>query len=191
MYANISTSTTSAGASTQHFLTATFQNYTIPASAYLYLNYTAGWNVASITRASSGDFCENVCNISALSITNSGNNIKINNFFPTSLTAVNITIGLSLKNIINPPQAITDTLSLSLYNSGGGPIIGSTTIDLTINPGIMTCLATPTNKQIDANTSYLFTITPNSNIPLPSTGSLIMTLPSSWSDSELSPIFYY
>jgi hypothetical protein len=121
-------------------------------------------------------------------INKTGNNIQILNFFTVAPTITNLTIGLSLKNIINPLQAYTDTLSLSLF-SNLGVLLGSTTIDMTISPGVMICSGVPSNKQIEANTSYTFTITPNINIPLSSTGSLIVTFPSGWSDSDKSPIF--
>ena len=112
MYASVTSTSTLATATVQHFLTATFQNLTIPASSYLYLNFTSGWNVGSTVRANSGDFCENSCNLTNINIATTVNKIRINNFFPNDLTTANISIGISLTNIVNPPQGIIDSISL-------------------------------------------------------------------------------
>ena len=56
-FADITSSSTLAGSSVTHFLTTTFTNYTVNSGYYLFLNYSAGWTVSTITRAHSGDFC--------------------------------------------------------------------------------------------------------------------------------------
>ena len=118
-FASIDTSSTLAGSTVTHFVTATFTNYSLIANSYLYLNYSAGWTLSSIARANSGDFCENSCTLGIVAIASSGNNIRINNFFPSSTTMSFISLGISLSNIVNPKVSISDTVSLTLFDNAG------------------------------------------------------------------------
>lgn len=55
----------------------------------------------------------------------------------------------------------------------------------------MGCSITPSNTTVTATTTYLFTVTPNPSVPLDSTGTLDLTFPTVWSNSERGPTFAY
>jgi hypothetical protein len=188
-YSNITSSSSLAGSTAQHFLTVSLINCTIPSGAHLYLNYSSQWNIVSTARANSNDFCESNCTLSSVFIVVSANTIKINNFFPNNLTDAYITLGLSLANIINPQIAITDTASLEIFI--GTVKIYAAYITLSVNPAIMTCTGTPASSVVADTTSYSFTVTPNPNVPLISSGSLKLNFPTIWSDSFSAPVLVY
>lgn len=190
-FADITSSSTLAGSSVTHFITTTFTNYTVNSGYYLFLNYSAGWTVSTIARANSGDFCQNLCNLGAISLgPHSGNNIRINNIFPSTTTHNYTSIGLSLSNVFNPRLAMTDTVSISLLD-GAGTLLQSVNIQLLINPSPMTCGVSFPNTTVTATNDYTFTVTPNPNVPLSNAGSLDLKFPSKWSNSLSGPAFSY
>ena len=85
-FADLTSSSSLAGATTTHFLTATFTNFSISSGSYLSLNYTAGWTVTTIARANTGDYCQNTCTLASVTVIPSGNNVRISNLFPSTLT---------------------------------------------------------------------------------------------------------
>ena len=85
---------------------------------------------------------------------------------------------------------MTDSLALSLI-SGAGVVVQSTTIPIQINPSVLTCGVTFPNTTVDAVNDYTITVTPNSNVPLPNTGSLDLVFPSQWQSSETGPALTY
>jgi hypothetical protein len=188
LHAALSSSSSLAGATATHFLTVTLTNYSLPAGSYLYLNYSAGWTLSGASRANNGDFCENGCTLGSIALTVSGNNVRINNLFPAALVMGFVSVGLSIQGIINPKLALSDTLTLDVFN-GGGALLQSTSIGVTINPSAMTCAATPANSTVTASTIYTFTVTPSPSLPLPNLGSLELIFPSLWSSSLLGPAF--
>lgn len=111
-YANITSSSSRAGSTVQHFLSATFTNYTLSSGSYLRLAYNSAWSVSSASRASSGDFCESNCTLTSVSISVIGNAIRISNLFPNNITNNYFSIGISIQGIVNPRIALTDSLTL-------------------------------------------------------------------------------
>ena len=55
----------------------------------------------------------------------------------------------------------------------------------------MTCTASFPNTTVTATNDYTFTVTPNANVPLDSTGTLDMIFPSKWGNSISGPAFSY
>lgn len=123
-------------------------------------------------------------------MTPSGSNIRISNLFSSAATNGYFSVGLSIQNIVNPSIAVSDSITLGLFDSGGTQLL-TTSIQMTVLPSVLSCSAAPTNTTVSATTPYIFAIIPNANAPLPSSGSLVLTFPSQWINSLNGPAFTY
>lgn len=182
-WCNLTVSSQYAGDTVSHSFACTFTNYSLANGSFVLFNYSSLWNFATITHGDPNDFCETGCTIGSISPTlNSGNNVKLTGLFPNNLTFGYYSFRYTLKSIINPTLATSETISFGLYTNSGTSI-ATFSIPLIIYPAMMTCAGISTNAVVGQLSSYTFTITPSSTVPLLQTGYLIMTFPSVWENS--------
>jgi hypothetical protein len=189
-WANFTASSQYAGSTAQHTYLINFGNFTYTGNSYIYINYTSNWNLNSLTYGSVSDFCENDCTIGSATATPTGQNVRLDNLMPTGQTGLNFNIGYTLKNIVLPLFAETDTISIRVFDNLG-VTLNTTTININVYANLMQCTATPTSNVVSATTSYSFTVTPNAVVPLLNSGYLTMVFPAQWSNSAATPALSY
>ena len=181
-WCNLTTTTSSAGASASHIYACVFQNFTIGTNSFMYANYSSNWDLSSLGRGNTLDYCETSCANSSITAVATLNNVKVSNLLPSSFTRGYFSFRLTLKNIINPAYTTTEIISVGFYTSANVHI-ASYNISTSIYAAPMTCAASIPNKVVLAsNNTYTFSVAP-STVALPKAGTMKITFPSVWRNS--------
>jgi hypothetical protein len=154
----------------------------------MYINYSSNWGLSSLNRGNTNDYCLTGCINSSITAISTSNNVRINNQMPGNFTKGYFSFRVTLNNIVNPAYTTVENIAVGFYTSLNA-LITSFFISTNITAAPMTCTASFPNRLVLASNTYTFTVTP-STVALPKTGSMKMTFPSNWRNSNGSTLSF-
>ncbi len=182
----LTSTNTTATATTNHIFTISGFDEYIDANSYIGFTYNAAWDITSgVGYNSATDYCSTACSLSSAMLVKSGQAVTINGLFPTKVSLSTYGIQYTIRNMVNPNRALSQSMTVSVFRSNG-VLQALSTVSLVVEASQMACTAVPTDKTIEAITDYTFTITPV--ISFPSNGYIVVNFPTKWADSAESDV---